>query len=155
MDKISLSSLDWANTHIERYGDTDVLPVPFEFEAMRRCWTKARSYLGDLDLDGYSTRASRQFLFPKSVSSFRVAKQLDPVDALIYTAMVHQSSQLIEEFRIPKEKAVACSYRIVVDPKGRFFSDDSGWAAFDSRSKGARRGYSVQVCTCCRYCRLL
>ena len=49
--------------------------------------------------------------------------------------MLHESSQLIEEFRVPMEKEVACSYRIVVDPKGRFFSDDSGWAVFNSRSK--------------------
>jgi hypothetical protein len=134
-DRISLSSLDWASTHIERYGDTDVMPVPFEFEAIRHGWSKMRSYIGDLDLEAYQTRASRQFLFPKGVSSFRVAKQLDPVDALVYTAMLHESSQLIEEFRVPVEKEVACSYRIVVDPKGRFFSDDSGWAVFNSRSK--------------------
>src|SRR5712691_11794845 len=112
MDKISHSSLDWASTHIERYGDTDVLPVPFEFEAIRHCWTKMRAYLDNLDLEAYPTRASRQFLFPKAISSFRVAKQLDPVDALVYTAMRHESSHLIEEFRVPKD--VACSYRIVV-----------------------------------------
>ncbi len=135
MDRISLSALDWASTHIERYGDTDILPVPFEFEAIRHCWTKLGPYLAELDLNGYSTRASRQFLFPKSTSSFRVGKQLDPIDALIYTAMVKESSQLIEAFRVPKEKDIACSYLIVVDPKGRFFSDDSGWALFNLRSK--------------------
>jgi Reverse transcriptase (RNA-dependent DNA polymerase) len=135
MDKIPLSSLDWANTHIERYGDTDILPVPFEFDAIRHSWTKLRTYLGNLDLNGYPTRASRQFLFPKGSRSFRVARQLDPIDALIYTAMVHESSPLIEAFRVPKENDIACSYRIMVDPKGRFFSDDSGWAVFNSRSK--------------------
>lgn len=135
MDKIALSSLDWAGTHIERYGDTDILPVPFEFEAMRHHWTKMRSFLGDLNLDGYATRASRHFLSPKGSSGFRVAKQLDPVDALLYTAMVHESSPLIEAFRVPKGQEIACSYRIVVDPKGRFFSDDSGWAVFNSKSK--------------------
>lgn len=132
-DRIPLSSLDWANTHIQRYGDTDVLPVPFEFEAVRHCWSSMRTHLSSLDLGGYQTRASRQVLFPKGVSSFRVAKQLDPLDALIYTAMLHELSPRIESFRVPKE--TACSYRIVVDPKGRFFSDDSGWGVFNSGSK--------------------
>jgi hypothetical protein len=78
MDKISLSSLDWASTRIERYGDTDVLPVPFEFEAIRHCWSKMRTYIGNLDLEGYQTRASRQFLFPKGVSSFALRSNSIP-----------------------------------------------------------------------------
>jgi hypothetical protein len=30
--------LDFALKHIEKFGDTDIFPVPFEFEVIRRQW---------------------------------------------------------------------------------------------------------------------
>ena len=32
-------SLDWALAHALRYGDTDVFPLPFEYEAIKHDWS--------------------------------------------------------------------------------------------------------------------
>ena len=40
MLKLRNDSLEWALKHIENYGDTDIFPVPFEYEAIRYLWDK-------------------------------------------------------------------------------------------------------------------
>ena len=34
MDVVSSAAVDWALTHVKRFGDTDIFPVPFEFGAV-------------------------------------------------------------------------------------------------------------------------
>jgi hypothetical protein len=33
-ETLKRESLEWARRHIERYGDSDMLPRPFEYEAI-------------------------------------------------------------------------------------------------------------------------
>ncbi len=39
MDQLQPESLDWAFTHTQRFGDTDIFPVPFEYEAIKHSWS--------------------------------------------------------------------------------------------------------------------
>ncbi|PYS73829.1 MAG: hypothetical protein DMF73_04975 [Acidobacteria bacterium] len=34
VDSLRPESLDWSLTHVLRYGDTDIVPVPFEYAAI-------------------------------------------------------------------------------------------------------------------------
>ncbi len=32
------ASFDWALAHVQKYGDTDLFPVPFEYDAIKGLW---------------------------------------------------------------------------------------------------------------------
>ena len=43
-------SLDWALAHVNRYGDTDVFPVPFEYAAIEHDWVNVKTNLTGADV---------------------------------------------------------------------------------------------------------
>jgi len=135
MDFLSSASLDWALTHIEKFGDTDIFPVPFEFRAIRHCWGWLRAELENLDLDKHTPGGDRRVLVPKPGGGFRAAVQLDPLDALIYTALIYEEAERIEKYRVPPSQRVACSFRVQLDPSGGFFAPGDGRSDFHVRSQ--------------------
>ncbi len=134
-DQLRPDSIEWAITHIRRHGDTDLLPVPFEYEAMRHSWLTVKAYLEGIDLATYETRAPRRYLVPKQTFGFRVAVQLDPIDTLVYTALAYESAQAVEYFRTPKDRRVACSYRFAANVQGDMFEKSNGWDDFNAASQ--------------------
>jgi hypothetical protein len=144
MDQLSSSALDWALTHISKFGDTDIFPVPFEFDCIKHSWNWLRPHLETLDLEKYRTRSHRRMLVPKPGGGFRVATQLDPLDAIVYAALAYELGPIIEQSRIPADRAIACSYRVELDPGGRLFRRESGWQEYHDRSTtlAADGGYS-------------
>lgn len=134
-DHLSSEALEWAKTHVLKFGDTDIFPVPFEYEALAHGWLSLRPLLERLDLGSYQVRPDRRVLVVKPGGGFRAVTQLDPIDHLIYTAAVYECAKKIEEARIPAEENVACSYRIDPTPQGSFFKCGSGWDTFHNRSK--------------------
>jgi hypothetical protein len=134
MDVVDTTALDWALTHIKRFGDTDIFPVPFEFDAISHAWTALRTDLASRDLRNLRTRPARRCLVPKPGGGFRAAVQLDPLDMLTYTALVYEMAPVLEKSRIPPQQRIACSYRIQLDPNGSFFPPSNGWNDFHQRS---------------------
>ncbi len=134
MDTLRADSLNWAITHVLRFGDTDVLPVPFEFQAIHAHQPQVVAQLTAVDLETYHTRAYVRVLAPKHPVGFRVISQLDPVDTLIMTAIAYEASSAVEAFRAAPELRVACSHRLAPQPDGSLFSSDSGWLDFHQRS---------------------
>ena len=53
----------------------------------------------------------------------------------MYTALVRELCEAIENFRIPEEKRIACAYRIKPDLNGSFFPSETGWGTYMSRSE--------------------
>lgn len=146
VDNVSSDALDWAVTHIQRFGDTDIFPVPFEFGCIKSSWNMLRPRLLDTDLSAYRTRGVRRFLVPKPGGGFRVATQLNPLDAIIYAAMAYESAAQIEANRVPEARKIACSYRVRISPDGRLFGPESGWPEFHSKSEAwARSGEFTHV----------
>jgi Reverse transcriptase (RNA-dependent DNA polymerase) len=134
-DNLRPESLEWALTHIMKFGDTDIFPVPFEFACIKGAWAWLLPELQKIDLSIYRTRSTRRMLVPKANGGFRVATQLDPIDAIIYSALSYESAPLIEARRIPADQSVACSYRVDIHPGGRLFASESGWPEYHSRSE--------------------
>ena len=134
MDQIHSSSLDWALTHITRFGDTDLFPLPLEFSAIRHAWSWLRPSLESTDLKKYRTRARTRMLVPKPGGGFRVATQLDPLDAIVYAALVYEAAPRIEAGRIPRSRSIVFSYRVEADSKGQLFAIDGGWADYQAKS---------------------
>ncbi|MBD2596394.1 hypothetical protein H6G74_18955 [Nostoc spongiaeforme FACHB-130] len=133
-DSLKLESLDWAFAHIQKFGDTDIFPVPFEYEAMRYSWTGLKNDILEIDIAKHEGRSFQRFLVPKPQGGFRVAIQLDPIDTLIYAALIYEAANLIEAYRIPRERKIACSYRVDLHADGRLFCQDNGWKDFDTKS---------------------
>lgn len=131
---LSANSLDWALKHVERYGDTDIFPIPFEYQAIRQSWDSIRDYLSRQDLYNYSVRQHRRCLSPKHRFGFRISTQLDPFDTLIYLALVYEIGEDIESKRIPPEARTVFSYRFRPDEQGHMFDTEIGYDQFKHRS---------------------
>jgi hypothetical protein len=96
--KLNPDSLDWALNHVETHGDTDILPLPFEYDAIRHSWLSGlRQFLAETDVTQWETRPFRRCLSPKHKFGFRVSTQLDPLDTLLFRALVYE----IEAARLP------------------------------------------------------
>ncbi len=134
MDRLSARSLEWARTHIEKFGDTDIFPVPFEFDAITHCWSWIKEQLRTEDLGAHKGRTATRLLIPKPRGGFRVAVQLDPLDCVTYASLVYEAAGCIEAYRIPKSQNIACSYRVDADSGGRLFEPQSGWKNFHQKS---------------------
>lgn len=135
MDNLKLESIDWALTHIRRYGDTDLFPIPFEYEAIVHSWSALKTELANIDIATYEGRPFRRFLIPKQYMGYRVAIQLDPIDTIIYTALAYEAAELVEEYRVPIERRISCSYRVELGAKGELFRKNNGWDEFHSKSQ--------------------
>ena len=84
---VSTAALDWALKHVEEFGDTVFLPRAFEYEAIRSNWNDVRRLISQ-DLREWKARPFRRFLARKSAYSFRFVTQLDPLEYLLFTALV-------------------------------------------------------------------
>src|SRR6202030_161477 len=62
------ASFDWALAHIQKYGDTDLFPVPFEYDAIKGLWGGdggVRTWLLEHDPEKWTCRAHRRCVVPK------------------------------------------------------------------------------------------
>lgn len=135
MLKLQTDSLDLALTHIENFGDTDIFPVPFEYEAIRYCWEDyIRPWLESKDITQWETRAPRRCLTPKHRYGFRNSTQLDPLDTIVFTALVTEIGEKIEDLRIPKEDKFVFSYRFKLGENGMFYDPRYNWNSFQEYS---------------------
>ncbi len=133
MSKLTEEALDFAKQHIEKYYDSDFFPKPFEFDAIWHNWTEVKNELS-------SKNVEKLWIFPphtvpaiKANGTYRIVHQLEPVDAIIYTAMAYEIAEKVEAARLPVESKTACSYRLQMH-EGSFFSAGGGYPDFDSRT---------------------
>lgn len=57
MLKLNEKSVDLALAHIEKFGDTNIFPVPFEFRAIRHSWDSLiKPYLIQQDMLNWVVR---------------------------------------------------------------------------------------------------
>lgn len=117
-------SLDWALAHVETFGDTDVFPIPFEYEAIRHDWEALKFQLAGQDLLKWTVRPLRILPAPKARYGFRIITQLDPLDFLLFAATIRELCTSIESKRI--SPSVVCSYRVAPTENGQLF-DQNYW----------------------------
>lgn len=133
MSKLTEESLDFAKTHIEKYYDSDFFPKPFEFDAIWHNWVEVKNELS-------SKNVEKLWVFPpftvpavKANGTYRIVHQLEPVDAIIYTAMAYEIAEKVEAARLPANTKTACSYRLQIHD-GSFFAAGGGYPDFNSRT---------------------
>ncbi|PYJ73991.1 MAG: hypothetical protein DME75_00025 [Verrucomicrobia bacterium] len=138
---MSDKSLEWALKHVMRFYSSDFFPAPFEFKAISDQWSTVKSRLEAIDLDEYMPRTPIALLAPKPNGTFRVVHQLDPIDAIIYAALVFEISDSVENYRIPISEEITCSYRIDPTVDGSFFGKENEWDVYTRRTKELSRKY--------------
>ena len=134
MLKLSNASLNWALNQAENLGDSDIFPLPFEFFAIRHDWKNLKILLRSEDVLKWQIRPNRECLSPKTGHSFRIATQLDPLDWLVYTALVYEIGQELESYRLPQGDEVVFSWRFEPQPDGAMFSKKIGYSQFRQRA---------------------
>jgi hypothetical protein len=127
-------ALDWALEHILNHGDTDILPEAFEFEAIRHDWQDVKAWIASVDILEWNVRPYRRCLSPKHRFGFRISTQLDPLDILVYTALICEVGAVLESSRVSTGEGIVHSYRF--DPKadGRMFSSQFNYQSFQEKS---------------------
>ncbi len=141
MIKLKENHLEWALKHLQKYSHSDFYPRMFEFAAISHNWQQVKGFILSLNLDDYCPKSPMINLAQKPNGTFRIAHQLDPVDSIIYTAIVRELCETVENYRIPEPKKIACSYRIKPDLEGSFFGKETGWDIFISRCDELARKY--------------
>lgn len=136
---VSEESLDFALAHITRYYDTDFFPRAEEFLALSHCWDDVKQHLLSSQLDDVIGAAPLVEPWPKVRGGFRIVHRLDPLDALVYTALVREIASEVELSRAPAD--VACSYRYALS-ENSFFGPSSGHDVFIQRCEDLSREHS-------------
>lgn len=137
--KLNEDSLKWAIHHICEYGDTDLFPYPVELRIISENKDAVYNKIKDIDIDNYKFSASRRFLIPKDELSYRIATQLNPIDSILFSAVMYQYGNNIEEKRASKEKVF--SYRFSPDVNGKLYSSDSTWENYWEKCEEMARHY--------------
>lgn len=128
-------SLEWAMQHINKYNDTYIFPRPFEFEAINEYFDEVLTHLESIDVLNNGIRPYRSEITPKSHVGFRISTQLDPLDSIIYTAIIYEIAEIIESKRVNKEKDIVYSFRLAPKSDGTLYDEDYNWDTFNNRAK--------------------
>lgn len=129
------AAFDWALDHAERFGDTVFLPAAFEYKAIRYDWERVRQWLMQQDMVKWNPRSGRRFLATKTGFSFRYVTQLDPLEYLAFTALLHEVGPQLERIRVPPNDQIVLSWRFALGPKGQMYDPNYEWLQFTQRCK--------------------
>lgn len=135
MLKLKPASLKWAIKHLSHEGDSDLFPDLFEISAIEKTFKEFLPDLLNIDLTNHSWDSGRKFIIPKDILSFRNATQLNPLDTLLMTGLLHQYGKNIERGRPPLISKKVFSYRFSPMPTGQMYGSTNHWRAFWEESK--------------------
>jgi hypothetical protein len=140
---IAEEHLDFAIRHISNFYDTDFFPRTEEFLALSHSWKDVKKHILESDLDSLMHAAPIVAAWPKVRGGYRVVHRLEPLDALLYTAMAKAILPAAEKSRVSSN--VACSYRLS-DGWDSFFGDGSGFDVFRSQCNELSQKFSHVLC---------
>jgi hypothetical protein len=72
-DNVQAESLSWALSHVRRFGDTDIFPIPFEYSAIAHSWNAIGPHLEQTDLSSHKVSSDRRVMVVKPGGGFRAA----------------------------------------------------------------------------------
>lgn len=144
MVHLESTSVEWALDFISSSSDSDLFPPTPEFSSIQALRQQFVSAITVCEVKDLSLGASRRFLVPKDEVSYRQATQLDPQDALVLTALVHQFGDCIETRRLPESQVY--SYRFEPSSSG-LYRESSNWNHFwMTAARLAKKAKSVVYC---------
>ncbi len=146
MSILSSESLIFARQHIDKFYDSDFFPKPMEYLAIWHKWDEVVKDLTSKNVGKLWVTPPRVMAAPKPRAGYRVVHQLEPLDAIVYTALAAEIANDIEAARIPADQKIACSYRFKLDD-GNFYSGGSGWSDFSEKTEVLAKAYKYVLAT--------
>lgn len=125
--KLEKDSIEWAIDSLDKHGDTDLFPKPIELKVISELGEYAINLISDIDLSNHNPSSPRRFVVPKDDLSVRPATQLDPLDSIIFTAIMYQFGEGIEQRRVPFTKKTVFSYRFDPNNDGDLYKSYNVW----------------------------
>ena len=144
---LSIEALDWSLRHHRRYGDTDLFPRAFEFEVVEARWAEYRKMLTAVDLSTHAWREGRSMLFMKDQVSFRRATQFDPIDSILFAALIWTIAPEIEACRPARALNTVFSYRFEASSTGQLFAPFKPKQAFWTHTADACKEEGTRLLT--------
>lgn len=132
MTRLTDDSVEFARTHIEAFYDSDFFPKRDEFEALWACWDDVKSHLLNVNVEKMAILPPRSMPAPKARGGYRIVHQLEPLNAITYTALGYMVAPGVEAHRVASD--VAFSYRIKLSSSS-FFADGNGYQPFLKRCR--------------------
>lgn len=127
-------SLDWALKHCQD-SSLNFVPVSFEYEEFNNDWVKIKRILRSQNVSNWSARPLRKFIVPKASVGHRIITELDPMDHIIYSAIIYEIGKDIENNRPAKEKMNVFSYRYKPNVNGDLYDPDFHYIKFLEHSQ--------------------
>ena len=146
MSILSTGALEFARQHIDKFYDSDFFPKATEYTAIWHKWDEVVKELTSKNVGKLWVTAPRVMAAPKPRAGYRVVHQLEPLDAIVYTALSAEVAADIEAARVPASQKVACSYRFNL-ADGNFFSGGSGWSDFVETTESLAKAYKYVLST--------
>lgn len=128
--QLSSASIKRAIANIRQSRDTDLFPALKEFDIFFANEEKLEKDLSAIDIGDFKWQEYRRFLIPKDDISYRVAMQLDPVDSILFEAIIFEYGELIERKRIPISERRVFSYRFAPNENGQLYDKKDSWKNF-------------------------
>ncbi len=141
------STLRWALKHVLREGDTDVFPRPFEFTIIKNNKTTTLNRLATIQIETHRWEGVRRLMVPKGDLAFRPVCQLDPLDAIMYAAIIKEIGRKIERKRQPLTGETVFSYRFEPTISGQLYAPVTGWEGFWRKSLDLCQSYTHVLVT--------
>ncbi|MRN56855.1 reverse transcriptase domain-containing protein [Paenibacillus monticola] len=135
MLKLNGRSLDWSLKHINKFNDSYVFPRPFEFEAITEFWDDVKKNLLEFDVYSKGIRQYRTTITPKSSVGFRICTQLDPLDSIMYNAIIYEIHKEIESARVPANLDIVFSFRLNPTSDGGLYDPNYNWNTYNEKAK--------------------
>jgi hypothetical protein len=145
--KLEDEELEFARNHIRKFYASDFFPDVPEYEAIWAAWT---SFKETLKAKSVSSLGQPPLIMaaPKSGGGYRLVHQLQPHDAIAYTALAYKIAAAVEKRRASVTEEIVCSYRIALAEDGQFFDGNhDGYSTFFRRSSelADRHAYVLAV----------
>ncbi len=135
--------LEWSLKHHLKFYSSDFFPKSFEFHSISENWIEVKEYIRKINIFDYAPKSPDIMLALKPNYNYRIVHNLEPIDSLIYTALVYEICKNIEKHRVSIRRKIACSYRIKPTSDGSFFrKDDNGWGDFSKKTEDFCKKYS-------------
>jgi hypothetical protein len=128
--KLDEQSIRWAIKHLYTESDTDLFPRPKEIDIISDMKEEIVNKLVNIDIGSYTWNRNRRFIIPKSEYSYRVSTQLDPIDSIMVSAIIHQFGKKIEDKRDTETNQRVFSYRFSPTADGELYKDNDAWKKF-------------------------
>lgn len=139
-------SIDFAKEHIQKFYASDFFPKAIEYDALWHSWDEVKAELKSKNIDKFWVLPPIATASYKPRGTFRVVHQLEPLDAIIYTALAYLVANDIEDARVPVSQNVACSYRFHL-ADGSFFASGNGFESYTKKSEELATNYKYVLVT--------